>query len=291
MTKHRIILLWMACLLGIATSHSQSVAVQGKVIDSNTQESLIGVSVLVKGSNQGTITDVDGNFSMTVPIQSVLVFSYLGYRTYEQEAREAMHVRLQPESQDLEELVVIGYGAVKKKDLTGAISSVNAEELRTVTSTTIAESLQGRVPGLQVKTSGEPGQTAKIYLRGISSMFSDTDPLYVIDGVPTKETRDFNPDDIESIQVLKDASAAAIYGSRAANGVIIITTKKGKKGEEARQRYLRFLSAGGSMDPLDLLRMAGVDMETPKPVQKAMDEFAKKLSLFRELLAKQNASE
>ena len=231
MIKHRIILLGIACLLGIAAGYSQSMAVQGKVIDSSTQESLIGVSVQVKGTAQGTITDVDGGFSITVPAHSVLVFSYLGYRTYEQEAREAMHVRLQPESQDLEELVVIGYGAVKKKDLTGAVSSVNAEELRTGTSTTIAESLQGRVPGLQVKTSGEPGQTAKIYLRGISSMFSDTDPLYVIDGLPTKETRDFNPDDIESIQVLKDASAAAIYGSRAANGVIIITTKKGKKGE------------------------------------------------------------
>ena len=186
MIKHRIILLGIACLLGIVAGYSQSMAVQGKVIDSSTQESLIGVSVQVKGTDQGTITDVDGGFSITVPAHSVLVFSYLGYRTYEQEAREAMHVRLQPESQDLEELVVIGYGAVKKKDLTGAVSSVNAEELRTGTSTTIAESLQGRVPGLQVKTSGEPGQTAKIYLRGISSMFSDTDPLYGIDGMPTK---------------------------------------------------------------------------------------------------------
>lgn len=242
MKKLLIRSLFFALLLLFSLNLSgQNIYIQGLVVDSQTNEELVGVSVVIKGTTRGTITGTNGKFSIESPLNSILVFSYMGYNSQEIQVKSALiNVQLVAKSVDLNDIVVIGYGSVKKKDLTGAIGVADVKDMKKTQATTISEALQGRIPGVTVKTSGEPGQTAKIFIRGISSMYSNTDPLYVIDGLPTSETRDFNPDDIESIQVLKDASAAAIYGSRAANGVIIITTKKGSKKDaliEASAKY------------------------------------------------------
>lgn len=200
-------------------------------------EPLVGVTVTAKGLSAATSTDVDGRFTLTfeAPAGSqTLHFQYVGYEPQDVKVTapgEPLQVCLTESSHALEEVVVIGYGAVKKSDLTGAVAVADAEGMKRMAATTVGQALQGQVPGVTVKKTGAPGAGASIYIRGISSLYSSTEPRWVIDGLPTSETRDFNPDDIESVQVLKDASAAAIYGSRAANGVIIVTTKKGKQGK------------------------------------------------------------
>ncbi|MCF0184961.1 MAG: TonB-dependent receptor, partial [Bacteroidaceae bacterium] len=184
-----------------------------------------------------TTTNIDGAYSLLFDseVVPVITFSYVGYEKQELRASDSavqtLNVALKATVDALDELVVIGYGTVKKADLTGAVSIADVEEMKKRNATTVTQALQGQVPGVDVRTNGSPGETGKIYVRGISSLYSDTNPLFVIDGLPTSDTRDFNPEDIESVQVLKDGSSAAIYGSRAANGVIIITTKHGKAGE------------------------------------------------------------
>lgn len=210
----------------------QQFRVMGQVTDSNTGEALIGVNVVFEGTTIGAVTDIDGRFSIEVPnANGTLVFTYVGY-TSEKVAinnQTNLTIALVPDVKSLEEVVVIGYGTVNKKDLTGAISVVDTREMQKMQSTTVAEAMQGLVAGVNVRNSGRAGSESTIEIRGVGN-FSNQQPLYVIDGMPTNASRDFNPNDIESIQILKDASAAAIYGSRAANGVIIITTKKGKDG-------------------------------------------------------------
>lgn len=220
----------------LATSVSAQINVEGRVTDKLSGEPLIGVTVQVKGTGTGTVTDIDGHYTISATSlnRATLVFSMLSYSSKEiqvSNATKRQDVVLEEDILGLDELVVIGYGTVKKRDLTGAVSVANADDMKKITATSVTQALQGQVPGLQVKATGAPGETGRIFIRGISSLYSDTNPLFVIDGLPTSDTRDFNPDDIESVQVLKDASAAAIYGSRAANGVVIITTKRGKKGE------------------------------------------------------------
>ena len=226
----------MACLLTAVAIRAQY-SIEGRVTERGTQEGIAGVSIMLKGTSQGVISDIDGNYQFKFDSKSsapTLVFSYLGYLSQEIKVsanQRTLNVELAPDEVGLEEVVVIGYGTVKKKDLTGAVSVANTEEMKKMTVTTVSQALQGQVSGVTVKSSGAPGETGRIFIRGISSLYSDTNPLFVIDGLPTSDTRDFNPDDIESVQVLKDASAAAIYGSRAANGVIIITTRRGKEGK------------------------------------------------------------
>ena len=282
MNKHikRVVFIFIL-FLSYLHLYSQEMLVNGVVIDERDQEQMIGVSIRVKGTIMGTITNIEGEFSITVPQNSILVFSYTGYETVELPASGQMTVVLKEMTQNLNELVVIGYGSVRKKDLTGAVAVVNTNDLKIGIATTIAESLQGRVPGLQVKTSGEPGQTAKIFMRGISSIYSNTDPLYVIDGLPTSETRDFNPEDVESIQVLKDASAAAIYGSRAANGVIIITTKKGTNKDFTIETSVKYgiqnsskrygLMNGKEWLALQEMKYKNANLPYPKIVQAEID--------------------
>ncbi|WP_207434143.1 SusC/RagA family TonB-linked outer membrane protein [Sabulibacter ruber] len=212
---------------------AQGIAVRGTVTDEKGS-GLPGVAVVLKGTTVGASTDADGNFALTVPggqSNGTLVVSYLGYVSHEVAInnRSTINIQLVPDAEALEEVVVVGYGTQQKQDLTGAISVVKPQEIQKRQATTVAEAMQGLASGVVVRGGGQPGSEAQIQIRGLKNL-SGANPLYVIDGLITTANRDFNPNDIESIQILKDASAAAIYGSRAANGVIIITTRKGKEG-------------------------------------------------------------
>ncbi|MFI5157371.1 MAG: TonB-dependent receptor [Sphingobacteriales bacterium] len=217
--------------LTVADVTQQQVVISGTVT-STTGETLPGVSIMLKGTAIGTTTDANGRFSISLPdANGTLVFSYIGYESQEVAlgGRTRLNVSLTGSDKSLNEVVVIGYQAVRKRDLTGAVSVINTAEANKVTSSSVVESLQGLSPGVTVRTSGAPGNNPEIEIRGIGSLLSSA-PLYVIDGMVSDANVTINNDDVESIQVLKDASAAAIYGSRAANGVIIITTKQGKTG-------------------------------------------------------------
>ena len=221
------------------------VKVSGKIV-SATGQPLEGVSIVVKGTSIGTTTDANGEFSLNVPdANSILVISYIGYQGQEivVGTQNYIPISLKADNSQLNDVVVVGYGTVKKSDLTGSVGVVNVGNVEKVATYDVARSLQGQVAGVSVQGSGEPGSFVNIKIRGISSL-NDNNPLFVIDGVPivNEAPYDFPIDDIESIQVLKDASAGAIYGSRAAAGVIIITTKKGKAGP-LRLSYSAYLGA------------------------------------------------
>lgn len=227
--KKRYYLLFFFSLL-LQQTYAQQITVKGKVT-SATGEGIPFANVLIKGTQNGAATDFDGSYSIAAKPNDVLVFSSQGYSPKEISVNNqtTINASLTEDAMKLEEIVVVGYGSQQKKDLTGAISLVKADEIQKRQVTTVADGLQGLVTGVKVRGGGRPGQEANVEIRGLKNL-QNTNPLYVIDGLVTSGNRDFNPNDIESIQVLKDASAAAIYGSRAANGVIIITTKKGKKG-------------------------------------------------------------
>ncbi len=208
---------------------AQNVTITGKVVDQD-QEPLIGVSVVIKGTTTGVSTDLDGNFSLQGKEGSVLSFSYIGMTSKEVTfTGTPLKVVLEDDAKMIEDVVVIGYQTVKKADLTGAVSVVKSEDMGKGGSNTLTGQLQGLATGVNVRNTGRADGDAIIQIRGVGSL-SNNSPLWVVDGMITNPSNDFNPADIESIQILKDASAAAIYGSRAANGVIIVTTKKGKKG-------------------------------------------------------------
>ncbi|MXV17345.1 TonB-dependent receptor [Hufsiella ginkgonis] len=214
------------------------VKIAGKVVD-ETNLGLPGVSIALKGTSVSAITDANGNFTITVPEENVtngtLVFSFLGYQRQEipVSGRTAINIKLTPESQALTEVVVVGYGTQKRGDVSQAITSVNVEKMKDVPVTNLSQALQGRVPGLvSIPNSYRPGSGSSIRIRGNRSLTATNEPLYVVDGIPiTYSIDDINPLDIESVDVLKDAAATAIYGSRGANGVIQVTTKKGKAGK------------------------------------------------------------
>lgn len=223
----------------MASVQQQTIKVTGQVVD-HEGEALIGATVKVKGTQNGVITDFDGNFSIDAPSNATLVVSYVGYKDREIAVRGRAvieQIQLESDSQLLDQVVVVGYGVQKKADLTGAVAIVNADELKRVSHNNISSMLEGKVAGVQITSDGQPGADPSVRIRGIGS-FGSTAPLYVIDGVPMGTSiRDFSPNDIETIQVLKDASAGAIYGSRAANGVVIITTKGGKKEQPLKVDY------------------------------------------------------
>ena len=204
--------------------------VTGKVTNQDG-EAIPFVNVIVKGTSVGTSADIDGNYAIQASPDQTLVFSYIGFERKEVTVgdQSVINIQLQEDVAALDEIVVVGYGTQERKDLTSAISVVSSDQIQKRQTTTVAESLQGLAAGVNVRGGGQPGQEARIEIRGLKNLQS-ANPLYVIDGMVTTANRDFNPNDIESIQILKDAAAAAIYGSRAANGVVIITTKKGKKG-------------------------------------------------------------
>ncbi len=233
----------MPAVLGGQTGYQavaqDNVTVSGTVVD-ETGEPLIGAGVVVKGTTNGTTADFDGNFSLQAPVGSVLQFISVGFTTVEVEVTKGGSlgvITMQTENTLLDQVVVIGYGSQKKVDLTGSVAIVDADEMKKVSHSNISTMLEGKVAGVQITSDGQPGADPAVRIRGLGS-FGDTSPLYVIDGVPMGTTiRDFSPNDIETIQVLKDASAAAIYGSRAANGVVIITTKSGKKNQPVKVDY------------------------------------------------------
>lgn len=222
-----------------SVEQAQIIKVSGQVVDQDG-EPLIGATVRVKGSQTGSVTDIDGNFQLDAPANATLVVSYVGYKDSEIAVggRAVIEkIQLESDSQVLDQVVVVGYGTQKKADLTGSVSIVNADELKRVSHSNVSSMLEGKVAGVQITSDGQPGADPSVRIRGIGS-FGSTAPLYVIDGVPMGTTiRDFSPNDIETIQVLKDASAGAIYGSRAANGVVIITTKGGKKDQPVKVDY------------------------------------------------------
>lgn len=241
------------------TQHSivaQGKTVQGTVID-NQGEPLIGVSIVLEGTNNGTITDLDGSFSISVKDEkSVLLISYVGYASQRITIGKNSHiqVKLQENNKELEEVVVIGYNTVKKKDLTTAVAVVSTEDISERPIISAAQAIQGRAAGVQVvQPSGQPGSELSIRVRGATSIQAGNEPLYVVDGTPMTTISNLSANDIESMQILKDASSAAIYGARAANGVVLITTKRGKAGVRSVSfsSYVGFSKLGNKINALN----------------------------------------
>lgn len=234
----KFLLFWLAGILLSVQAFAQSITIRGNVKD-NTGMGIIGANILVKGTTNGTITDFDGNFTLDAQKSDIIVISFIGYKTQELPAAPTMNVVLKDDSEVLEDVVVIGYGSVKKSDLSGSVVAVKAEEMNRGAVTSPQELIMGKVPGLSVaQPNGQPGGGSTIRIRGGASLNASNDPLIVIDGIPVSNDAapgtpsalsTINPNDIETFTVLKDASATAIYGSRASNGVIIIQTKKGSQ--------------------------------------------------------------
>jgi len=215
----------------------QQKTVAGSITDAQTGEPLIGVNIIVEGTTLGVVSDISGKYSISVPdANSVLVFSFIGYVTEKVNVngRDLVDINLVPDIKSLDEIIVVGYGTAKKSDITGSVSSVNSEKIKSVPVNDFRQALQGRAAGVDVNYGNRrPGEGASVLIRGRRSFKASNDPLYVIDGIPTSNAQlgDINPTDIESMEILKDASATAIYGSRAANGVVLIQTKRGKAGK------------------------------------------------------------
>ena len=236
----RIILLGLLLCALLSNSNvwaqQGSRTVTGKVVAGDNGEPLPGVAIMLADTSTGTVTDLDGNFTIQVPTtNAVLQLSYIGYQNQRVEVgnRSVVNVTLRVDEEQLEEVVVIGYGSVRKSDLTGAVSSVRGEELIKAPAANPVQALQGKVSGLQITNTGNPGQAPVVRLRGVGTLNNDQ-VLYVVDGVILDDISFLSSSDIASVEVLKDASAIAIFGSRGSNGVIIVTTKKGKAGEAAR---------------------------------------------------------
>lgn len=227
----RYILTMLIAVLALA-ANAQNITVRGTVISSADNEPMIGATVKVKGTGTGTVTDFDGNYTINIDKNATLVFSMIGYETIEEtvNGRTNINVKMNETANDLNEVVVIGYGVAKKGDLTSSISAIKGEKLEKLSTGNVMNALQGQVNGVQVTGAGGPGSTPRVIIRGVSTI-NGSDPLYVVDGMPVGTNINFlNQNDIESMQVLKDASASAIYGTRASNGVVLITTKKGAAG-------------------------------------------------------------
>ncbi len=245
------------CFLGIISAQQVSAASEkvaavqqtrqatGHVEDS--QGPLIGATVMEKGTNNGTVTDFDGNFSLNVQPGATLVISYVGYESMEVKAGDNVQVKMKEDGHVVNEVVVIGYGTQRREAVTGSVANIGGEKLNQVAASNAAEALQGRIAGvLMTQTSSKPGAEMQIRIRGQRSLSADNDPLIVLDGIPFMGAlSDINPADIKSMDILKDASATAIYGSRGANGVIIITTVKGAQGTPAKVTYNGYLSIKG----------------------------------------------
>lgn len=239
MRKLLLIKMFWVWLLPVAIAQQQ---VSGTVTDYTSGEALPGVNILIQGTTTGTITDMSGNFSLSVPSSdAVLVFSFIGYETEEVTVgnQTNISVGMMPDLTTLSEIVVIGYGTQRAEAVTGSVASISGDVLRDVPSSNITQSLQGRIAGVEFsQTSTKPGAEMQIRVRGTRSLNATNDPLVVLDGIPfSGSIGDLNPNDIKSIDILKDASATAIYGSRGANGVILVTTDRGQKRQEARITY------------------------------------------------------
>lgn len=249
------LLLTLVLLVGvfISNTYAQQSQVSGTVTDAETGEPLPGVNILVETTTVGTSTDSDGNYSLTVPENgNVLVFSYIGYGTQNVQINDRTTINVALESSILagDEIVVVGYGTQRKSDLTGSISTVDVDDVKKIPTSSLQDALQGKVAGVQVTpNSGQPGSQPTVRIRGVGTL-NNASPLYVVDGLLTNDIAYLSPQNVESVQVLKDASATAIYGSRGANGVIVITTKQGRPGttEISASSYFGFQQLGNSID-------------------------------------------
>ena len=249
MQKRRLLLAMLLCAFWL-TGFAQN-AVKGTVKD-KTGEPLIGVSVTY-GSGQGTVTDIDGNFSVNVPAGSTIKFSYVGYKPQSVKASGNMSITLEEDNTTLEDVVVVGYGTMKRRDLTGAVASVTGDKLAANPVATVAEALQGQLPGVNViSQDGRPGGEMSIRVRGGGSITQSNEPLFVVDGVQVSSIDDISADNIESIDVLKDAASTAIYGARGANGVILITTKGGQEGK-VKVKYNMYYQIKSQPKQLDVM--------------------------------------
>jgi TonB-dependent starch-binding outer membrane protein SusC len=277
--KLRLLMLVFAISF-VNLSYAQQKTITGTVLEEETGEALPGVTIVVEGTTSGTVTDISGNFSVKVPSDnSVLSFSFVGYATQKKPVKgvNSFNIVLKKDLMDLGEVVVVGYGVTKKSDLTGSVSSIKQEDFNNLSSATPEQLIQGRISGVQItQNNGEPGSGSQIRIRGASTIRSGQQPLYVIDGIPldmstsspdgpsaagignsqaTNPLNFINPSDIESFDILKDASATAIYGSRGANGVVLITTKKGKEGISSIE-YSAYASVSSLPKKLDVLTAA-----------------------------------
>lgn len=240
-----------------ATAFGQTITVTGHVSAEDMTDPLPGVNILIRGTDTGTITDVDGSYSIDVPADSTLVFSFLGYETQEVpvNGRREINITLAADVASLSEVVVVGYGTQRREAVTGSVASIGGREIQDVPSSNVSQALQGRLAGVEIsQVSSKPGASTQIRIRGTRSLTASNDPLIVLDGIPfAGSLADINPSDIRSIDILKDASATAIYGSRGANGVILISTYKGYEGQEARVSYNSFYGAKNVFAPYPMM--------------------------------------
>ncbi|MGL5272467.1 MAG: SusC/RagA family TonB-linked outer membrane protein, partial [Phocaeicola sp.] len=254
MNNMKNIFIMISLLMSCVTINAQGLTIKGNVKSATDGEALIGVNVSIKGEAIGTITDIDGNYTLQASSNSTLLFSYIGYDAQEiaVSGRTTVNALLTESSMMLEEVVAMGYRTERKADLTGAVSVVKVDDMMKAAENNPMKALQGRIAGMTVTSDGSPSGSATIRIRGLGTL-NNNDPLYIIDGVPSMAgMHELNGNDIESIQVLRDASAASIYGSRAANGVIVVTTKKGKKGS-TKVNFDAFLTVSEYTNKLEVL--------------------------------------
>ena len=243
-SKKRAFFFTLLLLMVCVVVQAQSLQVEGTVVSKSDGEPIIGATVLESGTTNGTITDLDGKFLLTVKQNAEITISYVGFKSQTLKAQGVLQVVLEEDAEILQEVVVTGYTTQRKADLTGSVAVVSMDALKTTADSDPMRALQGKVAGMTITGNGSPSGTATVRIRGIGSFNSSQDPLYVIDGVPTTMSlNSLNTNDIESMQVLKDAASASIYGSRASNGVIIITTKKGKKADKVKVDFSANLTA------------------------------------------------
>ncbi len=212
---------------------AQEITVSGTVFDPEEGEPIISASVIVKGSKVGVVTDYDGHYSIKAPADGVLIFSYVGYDTKEEKinGRTTIDINMTTNSQILDEVVVVGYGVQRKSDITGSISSISGKDVNNTPTSSVLQSLQGKASGVNIiQNSGAPGGATTIKIRGTGTV-NDADPLYVVDGFIVDDITHLSPNDIANIEIFKDAASSAVYGARAANGVVSITTKSGEQGK------------------------------------------------------------
>lgn len=250
MAKRLFAMVWLVCLnmlvAGSLFAQQGTIAIKGKITSAADREALIGATVLIKGSGVGTAADINGEFTLDAAPDAVLVITCIGFQQQEiaVKGRTALDIVMQPETISLEDVVVIGYGTQKKVNLTGAVASISSKELAGKPVANVVEALQGTTPGLVIQQSNsQPGMRPSINIRGLNTL-NNNDPMVIIDGI-IGDIQNVNPSDIESMSVLKDASSTAIYGSRASNGVILITTKKGS----ANKTEINYQFMYGWQDP------------------------------------------
>ncbi len=269
--KQGLMILYKVLLVFLTMLPLQAFAqtkVTGTVFDERNGEPVIGATVKIKGSGSGTVTDIDGNFSIDAATGQQLEVSYIGYitQTIRVPKSHKVDVRLTEDTQTLDQVVVVGYGTMKRSDLTGSVSSINEEQIKQGVNTSVEQAMQGRIAGVQVtQNSGAPGGGISVQIRGVNT-FSGNEPLYVVDGIAMSgQTSDnssvlstINPSDITSIEVLKDASATAIYGSRASNGVVLITTRRGQEGKPklSYEGYAGWQKLPGKLEVMNLKEFA-----------------------------------